>query len=63
MDRDPIERILERLERPVAPSAEFANSLLSRLVKELEGERGSEFSGIGSAGWPSRRRFWHWQSS
>ncbi|MEX0787133.1 MAG: redoxin domain-containing protein [Dehalococcoidia bacterium] len=36
MDRDPIEQIFQRLERPVEPSAEFAQSLLIRLVNEME---------------------------
>ncbi len=40
MDNDPIQQVLERLERPVAPSAEFAGVLFARLVGEMEGERG-----------------------
>ena len=39
MDRDPVAQILERLDRPVEPPAKFAESLLSRLIAELEAER------------------------
>jgi len=37
--RDPVAQILERLDRPVEPPAKFAESLLSRLIGELEAER------------------------
>ncbi|MBI3974903.1 MAG: hypothetical protein HY334_00755 [Armatimonadetes bacterium] len=36
MDRDSFEYILGRLERPVTPSTEFAQSLLGRLLQQLE---------------------------
>jgi hypothetical protein len=35
MSRDPIELILSRVERPVAPSAEFRDDLLAQLLEEL----------------------------
>lgn len=37
MSRDPVELILEGLERPVQPRAEFSDALLERLLTTLEG--------------------------
>src|SRR5207247_7209123 len=45
MNRDPIQDLLERLERPVQPSAEFSDTLLERLLDQLGEQRA-----------PSRRR-------
>lgn len=54
MDRDPIATIIGRLERPVAPSPAFADSLLRVLLKELEGRPATSLLKRAKAFRPSR---------
>ena len=44
MDRDAVEQILERMERPVEPRADFGDTLFRRILAELEEARAPEKS-------------------
>jgi hypothetical protein len=42
MTSDPVERLLDGIDRPLPPRPEFAEALLDRLLVELEPEAGRE---------------------